>query len=250
MRKLRYTIITESYNQGVIPSYEGIMTAVMSRVENLVCQYKYLLPNGWRTIIHISAPKGVCACLDLQSNAGGGTYAQAKMNTLTCFPKRYASGGETIDELVKMIGLLKTADWLEPLLEAEEQKELERLDDLMNKVSTFAATAEIPDSLADYMNEQYLIAPYYGAIKIPYETLSGKLNSPNQPEHGEIRISFSGASQEQDVMFATWIFRELQRRMVANLRTEQLWFNLRHLENIPNVQLWIDLLDVRESLCP
>lgn len=236
MKKLRYTITAQPDNQEEISLYEEIMTAVMSGVENLVCRYRYLVPNGWSCIIHVRTPSKTNVHLTLQSNAGGGTYAQAKMNMLKGFEtKRYASGGETISELVNIL---------------HELDESEERNDLICKISKLETVSQVPDGLADYMNEHFHVAPYYGAVAIPYEVLYGKLGSSDDPQTGEIRISFSGASQEQDVMFATWIFRELQQKMVTNLCTEQLWFNLRHLEKIPNVQLWIDLLDIQESLCP
>lgn len=66
-------------------------------------------------------------------------------------------------------------------------------------------------------------------------------------EKGEIRIAFSGASQEQDLFFALSIFEALNNSFVSLYPNTHGWLNLRKLEEISAVKFWLDLLSIKEA---
>lgn len=228
MRKLHYEI-TSVTDEKLISLYEEIMAAAMNQVEKIVCKYRYILPRGWRCITKIDDPRRVGVHLDLQANPGGGSFAEVKMKTLEDFNKA-ATGTDNIDFIHELIGM------------AGQQN-----SELGQEILNMSSTAELRRAHHEWLKNELGYTDFYGAFCVPYDMLSARVGSSEKYQHGSIKIAFSGASEEQDVMFAMWTFRRIQNAMVETFKRDQFWFNLRELEEIPKVRFWIDNLDVRET---
>ena len=203
----------------------------LRRLERLVCNFAYLVPNGWRCIAKMQAEGDETPfwSIDVQGNRGGGDYAEAKMNTLELFPDRAATGGESVSDLMQM---------------------LEKLDQnttgIAKLIKGLGDLGQMTKEMYEWVRDGAGIAPYYGGIRIPYEDLIVD-GDEIKNESGEIRISFSGASEEQDLFFALSVFKAMNDSFVELYPNTQGWLNLRGLEKIPAIKLWIDLLGVKEA---
>jgi len=78
---------------------------ILRIVGHLVCEYAYLVPNGWRLILKMKATSDsepYCH-IDIQSDKGGGSFAEVKMQTLEAFPNHAASGIISYAEIRELI---------------------------------------------------------------------------------------------------------------------------------------------------
>jgi len=202
---------------------------ILRTLEHLVCKYAYLVPDGWRFILkmQVAGETKPYYHLDVQSKDGGGDYARAKMSTLEKFPKRAATGGDTLSNLLKAISMLDYTDYYKQI------SELESIDLLT-------------ENMWVWLRDEVEFAPCYGGIRIPYEDLIVE-GDEISTEIGEIRIAFSGASQEQDIFFALNIFRALNDSFVEIYPNTQGRLDLSKLEKVPAVKFWLDLLGIREA---
>lgn len=240
MKKLHYEIASAN-SEGLISLYEEIMAAAMDQVERIVCRYRYILPRGWRSIIKIEDPRQAKVHLDLQSTQGGGSFAEVKMKTLEEFNKT-ATGTDGIEFIQDLVhGFLHES--VHDLTTPESKQTINVAQIFLKMVST----DELRRNHHEWMKNELGYTNYYGAFCVPFDVLSARINSPNECQHGIIKIAFSGASEEQDVMFAMWIFQRIQEAMVETFKKDQFWFNLRDLEEIPKIRFWIDNLRVRET---
>ncbi len=204
--------------------------SVLRVLEECVCKYAYLVPRGWRFILKAQVIGDVEPYyhLDVQSNRGGGSYAEAKMSTLELFSEKAATGGDDIQTVIEMC-----------------EKRGANVS-FLSLIKNLSAISNMTREKSDFMRDQYGIASMWGGVRIPYEDLIVDGNKITT-ETGEIRIAFSGASQEQDLFFALTIFKALQATFVELYPNIQGWFNLRKLEEIPTVKLWLDLIGIKEA---
>lgn len=202
---------------------------ILRKLEQLVCKYAYLVPNGWRLILKMQANGDAepYYYIDIQSNNGGGDYAEAKMSTLERFPKRAATGDDRLNDL-----LIILRSWND----TNQYKQISNLESI----------DMLTEDMWLWLRNEVGFAPCYGGIRIPYENMivdGDKISN----ESGEIRIAFSGASAEQDLFFALMVFRALNNSFVKLYSNTQGWLNLRELQEIPAVKLWLDLLEIEEA---
>lgn len=212
-------------------SSEAKTGLILRELEHLVCKYVYLVPNGWRFIIkmQVNGEAEPYYYLDVQSDKGGGDYAEAKMSTLELFPDRAATGGDSIRDLVNMIASQERTDndWVKRIFERENVDQL-------------------TDETWEWLRDEVKITPCYGGIRIPYkDQIIGE--SEITDETGEIRIAFSGASQEQDIFFALGVFNALNDSFVRLYPNTQGWLNLSELEEIPAIKFWLDIFQINEA---
>ncbi|MCL2002019.1 hypothetical protein FWG76_01280 [Candidatus Saccharibacteria bacterium] len=202
----------------------------LRRLERLVCNFAYLVPNGWRCIAKMQATGDESPFwhIDVQGNKGGGSFAEAKMQTLEFFPKKAATGEKDILELIRMC----------------ESRGAN--DSFLSLIKNLASPDNITREKHEFIRDNFGITSFYGGVRIPYEDLiveGDKINS----ETGEIRISFSGASAEQDLFFALSAFKAINDSFVELYPNTQGWLNLRSLETIPAIKLWLDILGIKEA---
>ncbi|MCL2095106.1 hypothetical protein FWH13_03225 [Candidatus Saccharibacteria bacterium] len=208
----------------------GVMTAAILReIERLVCQYEYLVPRGWRAIVAcIDDDEGQNYTLDVQGNKGGGSFAEAKMNTLCMIPNLTASGEITIAQLKEAAQSIS--------LERGEAFDYDFPED----------TTLITRKIAEEIRDKFGLTAFHGGIEIGFEDLVIG-GSNHNTRKGKIRIAFSGASAEQDIFFALMIFQAIRVKYAAMFENIQSWYNLRGLEAAPAARLWMDIFGIKEA---
>ncbi|MDL2327349.1 hypothetical protein LJC64_01635 [Ruminococcaceae bacterium OttesenSCG-928-A11] len=204
--------------------------AIIHALTKLERKYGYLLQKGWRFICTMKddCDEKPYYSIDIQSDIGGGDYAEAKMSTLKQFPERVATGGETIEQLCEMlqdVGLGGSA--------------------IYDEVSNTEDVSQLYDDDWVILRDSCGIAPCYGGVRIPYEDniVDGY---DVRVENGEICLSFSGATEEQDLFFGLSVFKDLQGLLFDTFKDTSARFDLSGLAEIPAVKLWLDLLDIKE----
>lgn len=230
-------------------------TKIMRSIESLVCRHRAILPNGWRCIIEFqryndndTEPYYI---LDIQSNQGGGDYAAAKMEMLKHFPDRAATGGDTPDDFCKILEDFKSTH-----RPPGQRIPSDLADPILNKLIHLNRLSELDSDYWDIL-KRYGLTHWYGGIRIPYDILvtehgeaflAGEKGKQHVNETtGEIRIAFSGAKEWEDVFIAFCIFGNLQNTLNELWDRDQIWFNLRGIENDPHLAVWLDLLDIHEA---
>lgn len=234
-----------SYYSDCTPSLNA---KIMRSIEAIACRHHKVFPDGWRALIELQRENEnkPYYALDIQSNKGGGDYAVTKMEMLNHFPNLAATGGSNPDHFYTILNTLTNTEHIPDSITAPILKKLTQLNRL----------SELND---DYWRilSPYGVTHYYGGIRIPYEILvtehtEGFTNRDDGeqsviPTSGEIRISFSGAKEWEDLFFTLCILADLQNTLNELWSKDQIWYNFRELKADPHIALWIDLLDLREA---
>lgn len=248
MKTLNYKIAREHLSENGRMKLQEVAAQILRMLEHDVCAFDYVLPDGWRCIVKVIDNTPIVAdnpsymellYLDVQSNRGGGTYAEAKMNSMEKI-KIFASASRP----AKTGGELQFA-----LVEAKvKEDEIHYID--------YGRLETVSNSTWNWMRDQG-VAPWYGGITVPYECLvsmpagggcnHGEIHYEMKKKTGMIRIAFSGASQEQDLFFALSVLRIMTEKADDIFSTAQAWFNLRGLEEIPAIKMWLQLLGIKEA---
>lgn len=221
-----------SYNHKDDPKSDEKTGVILRKLEQLVCEYDYLVPGGWRFILKMQATGDAEPYyhIDIQSNNGGGSFAEAKMETLEMFTDHAASGLLGYEEIRDIIINCDGSEDEQELLECIRIKGVES----MNRAQH------------ERLRDKYGLTVFLGGIRIPYKDLIVEGDKISN-ESGEIRIAFSGASAEQDLFFALMVFRALNNSFVELYPNTQGWLDLRKLKEVQAANLWINLLDIREA---
>ncbi len=212
---------------------EGDMPSFLNALERSIEAYHYLLPRGWRLIIeHESGDERLV--LDLQSDKGGGSFAKVKMRTLKeMTPKKYATGGDDLEYI------LQTIRSRLPLAEECE---------MYQEICALAEAGNLTRKQHEWLRDIVGYTNFCGAVRIPYERNFEIIKKATSEEDytGELRIAFSGASEEQDVMFTLRILREVQF-LQCWYRRSLPYYGLQPLSKIPNIRLWLEELNIKET---
>lgn len=165
--------------------------------------------------------------LDIQADEGGGSWAEAKIQTLEKCPGWVATHPMEIEELRDTLKFLGFGDCDEAvdLCEANLYAEL---------------TPEDIKWLVDVENGPGL-APGFGGIRIPYRCNFMKTDDGHRSmvdESGEVLIGFSGAAQWQDLQFALLIARTMKRHWDAK-KDEFLEMDFEPLKIYPEIEYWM-----------
>ncbi|MCL2038453.1 hypothetical protein FWG86_00920 [Candidatus Saccharibacteria bacterium] len=195
----------------------------------LESNFSYLVPRGWRCIIKMQTDGEIDPfwMIDVQSEQGGGSYAEAKMSTLERFLAKAATGGESIADIMRML----------------EQLKLDNTG-LAKLIRELKDPEQMTKDMYEWLRDGAGIAPYYGGVRIMYKDLIVE-GTEIRKETGEIRIAFSGASEEQDLFFALSILRELNGSFAKLYPNTQGKLDLSELEKIPAAKLWLDLFKLK-----
>lgn len=224
-----------------LKAYDRVMAEVMRAVERLTREHEYLVQNGWRTIVLERDSAGQYSprmLLDLQADQGGGNYAEAKIKTLEQFP---------VDMATRPIGGEKLADRVARVLEATNKHDVlakPSVDLMLGTIRSHEDPSMVPENIWEWLRDICGLAPCYGGIRVPYRALglvSRVEGTETSEDKGELLIAFSGASQEQDVMFAVGVLKTLMKAFVAEVPFIQTSYELGGLREIPAVQLWLDI---------
>lgn len=233
-------VLPSSYNNfkdcAIHGAFEEVMAVVMDYTDDVTDQFNYLLQNGWRCIITIdsSQPNGNLR-LDLQEG-NGGSFAEVKLHT--------------VNSIISNTGTLRCATGTDNMQFVHELITAHKLcdDEIGREIMKLTAISEITRKQHEWLRGKLDYTTFYGAIKVHYSAT--KFSPPlegNYPSSGTIAIAFSGASQEQDLMFAMLIFRELQERLAFAFKRDYFQFHLTELKKVPNARLWLDVLEIQKS---
>lgn len=215
-------------------------------MSDLEREFGYLLPNGWDAIIEIEEPRpqnrpGLRTAfkLHLQSNEGSGAAAIAKLTTMkrnNCFYSGISSVEEVSDKAydiaTRSYSIAKDSIYVREISAIKQR---------------YAKVTQIPPELLDWMRDELLFTPYLGAMSL---IVSGQTfeKSGTTEEDEIVRVSFSGATQEQDVMFATYLLRTTLQGM-AEIATHTLYtFDLEWLMKVPAIRFWLEQLDIKNAI--
>lgn len=180
--------------------------------------------------------------LDVQADEGGGSWAQAKIQTLEKCPGWVATHPMEIDELCSTLEFLGFGE----IAEAEIISEADIYTDL---------TPEDIKWLVD-VDDGPGLAPGFGGIRIPYRCnfvkeglkkvadgsseilVEDKSQREMIEEAGEVLIAFSGAAQWQDLQFAMRIAQEMRNHWNAK-KDEFLVMDFNSLKEYPEIEFWM-----------
>lgn len=208
---------------------------IADAVSSATTKYAYLVPRGWKFILHasldIAGTKGNFE-MKIQSNKGGGSFAEAKMKTLEKYRPRCTTGGDSLEYIS---GLLESYGPFQDETIPEQIRKLKRVGDMTREQHEW-----LRDNLG-YTN-------FYGAFEVPcqYLTFNTSFWSGYEENNPALRLAFSGASEEQDTMFCAIVLRELQNHLGSG-GTNTFWkYDLSNLRDVPNILLWLDRLGITE----
>ena len=227
-------IVTQSYTGG--EPARRLTERAMRRAEALTKEYGYLVPNGWRMIVieRDYAEEAPRMMLDLQARDGGGEYAAAKVETLKTFPGWMATKPIGGDDLLEMV------------VRATEGKGKGPADQtVLAEIRQYDDPNQMPDRLWEWLRDECQLAPCYGGIRVPYTETVLKGVNPEEGK-GEILIAFSGASQEQDLMFAVGMLRGLMAAQREEFLATYRDYELDALKDLPAVRLWLEIFGLRD----
>lgn len=201
-------------------------------VEQIIEHWDYLLPRGWKLLVEDESA-GEKLTLELQSDSGGGSFADVKMQTLKSTPTKCFTGGDSVEHIVRtaMANLPLPGGCL-----------------MLDEISSLTRSSDLTRAQHEWLRDRIGYTNFYGAVRVPYEKnfAAATDNRKVTDYNGQLRIAFSGASEEQDVMFALRVLREIQ--------FHQCWYegwspyyNLRGLYRAPNIHLWLKELKIKES---
>lgn len=244
-----YEIARERLSENGRTKLQEVAAQILRMLEHDVCNFEYVVPSGWRCIVKVidttptvegNPSQTELLYLDVQSNRGGGTYAKAKMRSM-----------EEFDVFKSATHPLEDGGTLMKVIADAGVKLTEGTPNI-----AFGDINAINDEAWDWLRDQG-IAPWYGGISVPYDCLAsvpagggcqhGEVHYAMKQKTGIIRIAFSGASQEQDLFFATSVLRMMIDKADDNFPTAQAWFNLRGLREIPAIKMWLQLLGIKEA---
>jgi len=208
------------------PYYTGLITATQRAAKIATGEYGFLVPKGWQLIVKMKSNAETFFHLHL-AEGNGGSYAEAKMSTLEKFPEQPYTGADGRNDLLYM---------------------LEKLGKTNAEIVEIISSIETPDQLTtvqkEWLRDTCGIASMYGGIRIPYEFLINTDEPESQTNEGEILIAFSGASQEQDVFFATWMLSTIQENLAESQRNIQHSYYLEDLRRNPVIHHWFKLMHI------
>lgn len=218
-------------------SSENVLPKFLDDVERTIEGWHYLLPHGWRLIVKGQATNETLE-LDLQSDKGGGSFAEVKMQTLQdeapskSSISRYYTGGDCSGHLLQ---------------EIRNRKILAEECDMYKQIAALDCPGDITRLQHEWLRDVIHYTNFYGGIRVPYEKDFSAVEKAQDPTDysGEICIAFSGASEEQDAMFALRILREVQFYLCWS--NEPPYYDLSEIYKSPLLRFWLEELQIKEA---
>lgn len=229
---------------------------LMTLMTDMVKDYAFALPHGWRFIAKIitttdkGTPPQQLFYLDIQADEGGGSWAEAKIQTmdmLNLAASQPLSAGR-IRNQIRNLGMQDTTCGKEICCTCNEiyaAKNYKSKGESSDILTTDRLTPEAIKWLVD-VKDGPGIAPNFGGLKLQTRCHFFRPSSevipmePNQPiaETDTIYVSFSGAKAWQDLSFATCALRHIVKHF-RGLDDECFEFDFEPLQEIPEVNFWL-----------
>lgn len=206
-----------------------VISAILQEVEENTNYLRCALPRGWHFILKTKGSGIENLCLDVTADVGGGSFAKAKMETLEKCPNLPATG--------------KTPKELIPIVEKLDSIEEKDREEILKRLGANKYADSLSKDAETFLRDHAGITGYKGGVRLPYSVI---LSDRNLPEHGEILISFSGASAEQDLFFGLSIAKQFIRSYRESFKQNSLFLKLDDLEtNHPAEMFWLKLLGIK-----
>lgn len=204
--------------------YTPVITAIQRAAKAVTSDYDYLVPRGWQLIVKMKSGNETFFHLHLQEGEGG-SYAAAKMSTLENFPETPYTGADGKNDILHMLEKIGKAN-----------------PEIVEEISAIESPDQLTKIQKEWLRDTCGVASMYGGIRIPYEFLINT-NEPHTAT-GEILITFSGASQEQDVFLAVWIFESIQHALSKSQSNIQHSYDLTDLRRNPVIHHWLEIMRI------
>ncbi len=208
-----------------------VLAYVFSNIEHGLTGKNTILP-GWRCYLEFYKSSDPKKCLSYSLTNGDnygnyGTYAAAKLDTLKAIaPNSYHTGSTNMQDLLAHLPVIDDCD-------CNLIKELKKIDH----------PASVPMPLHQRIKSSFGRALMYGAIRIPVTQ-----HTIDNVENYELLISFSGGSQEQDLIIAFQIFREFQGAFWQTCKDSWFTYLLEPLCQDQRCNFTINLLGLEEKI--
>ncbi len=217
---------------------------LMDVIANMTEDFDFILPRGWRFIAKIvtesdnGTPPHQLFYLDIQADEGGGSWAEAKIQTMEMMNLAATQPLEA----------QKILNWIYDAGMQNTERGKEICDDIIDGGILMAdqLSKEAIKWLVDVKNGPG-IAPNFGGLRLNAdchffkENLDASLNSSKwnpATETDTIYVAFSGAAAWQDLQFATCALKRIVKHL-DNIPDEAFEFDSKPLEEIPEVHLWL-----------
>lgn len=196
-------------------------TKILRLIESITAAHAAELPNGFEAIIEIQctdrgADNSPYYELHVQSDGGCPVSAAGyKMNFLKKFPDRGFSGYERIEDLLEDLQTMSVN---------------ESNSELCNGIAKLISPRQMIAGQHGDLQGLTGVSACYGAIRVPYCILVTEEDYASDEQsvrktQGEIRVSFSGAMEWQDLFYAFSIMRRVQEVMLKQWKNDQIAFN-------------------------
>lgn len=208
------------------PYYTDLITAIQRAAKIATSEYGFLVPRGWQLIVKMKSNEETFFHLHL-AEGNGGSYAEAKMSTLENFPEQPYTGADGRGDILDILERLGKSDAA-----------------IVNEISAIESPEQLTKIQKEWLRDTCGIASMYGGIRVLYEFLINTDEPEPQTNEGEILITFSGASQEQDVFFAAWMLSTIQENLAEHQRNIQHSYDLEALRKNPVIHHWFKLMHI------
>lgn len=207
-----------NYKSDSMIPFKDVEAPLSNRIARLGDEVSDFVPNGYQAIIEIDDseiasrnsttdfpdpkhPVENPTVFHLHVALGtSGSFAKAKMYTLKNWTADAATGDMTIEELLNLIRLAENYDENDPML--QEISQLENASQLLRRHH-------------EWLRDLFSITVFAGGIRVPFTTKGGF--------KGEIRITFSALTEEQDICMCILILRQLQLILKEILKAQDDW---------------------------
>lgn len=223
-----------AYDNGLRDN--ALATKLMDTMDTMTDEFSFVLPRGWRFITKIvtkiepdSSPC-LLLYLDLQADQGGGSWAEAKIQTME-------RTGLAATQPLKTQTVLN-------LVRVTSTQETKYRDEILQKTTNWAGTFDTsqfsPEAihwLVD-VKDGPGIAPNFGGLRLSAECRCFLEKNKPSVEKDTIYVAFSGGAAWQDLQFATAALECIIHHL-DSLPDESFGFDLKSLAEIPEVHLWL-----------
>lgn len=237
---------TCSYDENSPLPVADLKEPMSYRLNRIYDEMSKLLPKGFRAIIEIDDesiksrnnntdfpdshhPLKNPNIFRMYAEVGdSGSFAEAKMRMLNFWTSDAATGQLSKKQV---IGLLQYDPSYHEHLHDPLMQEILQLEDL----------SQLLRRHHEYLRDTFNFTTFAGGIRVPFMVATSKFR-------GEIRISFSALTQEQDICMCLMIFRNLQiaLRDLLKVQSRHDWaeYDLSGLAKIPQVNFYLDAYNI------
>ena len=219
---------------------ENLSSNLLYMLSQLAEQHNYALGDGWRAIIELQTVGDAepFFVIDAAANElGGGDFAETKMQTLKMFPAMAATGLDTPEEFAKRLRCE-----LSPL----EEEGLDAFAALTEDIRGFARNEHMFGEFNKILRDRLGLTTYRGAIRAPSRVTCTDENGQLKQYYGEIRVSFSGAKEWQDMFMACQLLGAFQH-YVRSAWHAHVELSLDRLRQDSQYAMWLNLLEMKNS---